>query len=156
METDVWKCIFTASWLLSPCFYCFLSSSSQVKWAWSGLPWHLHFNLLQSRVWTLSQSHPLIPWSLILTDHKWLSTNSQLCPSPGSWVHWQCWRSVRSWWRGWWSLGPFVRRGLTRFGYVKTGRGQRYWWTTCFPATTMATSSSPRLGTEGGSRGNTW
>lgn len=71
-------------------------------------------------------------------------------PSLGSWARWRCWRSVQSWWRGWWSPGPSAQRGPTRCGYVKTGRGPRCWWTTCCPATTMATSSSPRSGKDWG------
>lgn len=57
---------------------------------------------------------------------------------------WQCWPSGQSWWKGWWSLGPFVLRGPTRFGCVKMERGRRCWWMTCYPVTTTATSSFPR------------
>ena len=68
--------------------------------------------------------------------------------SQGFWVRWQCWLSVQSWWRGWWSPGPSAKRGPTKFGYVKTGHGPQCWWTTCCPAMIMATSSSPRSETE--------
>jgi len=94
---------------------------------------HIHFGLILS-LWNLST----LIWRLIF---QFIESNISL----GSWVRWRCWLSVQSWWRGWWSPGPFALRGPTRFGYVRTGRGRRCWWMTCCPAMTMATSSFPRL-----------
>lgn len=121
---------------------------------WSLMSLHLHlFHYLNQIVFVLCFLRILSLTHLSVLIVFWFI---EFYPSPGSWARWRCWRSVQSWWRGWWSPGPSARRGPTRFGYVKTGRGRRCWWMICCPATTMATSSSPRSGKEGGIWGEKW
>ena len=160
LESDVLIHIY--SWLSVCVFLFWLQSTSPITACLFWLSWRpfihppvrhnqLIISLLSPFVSPLQivfcalfQSHPFTHTSVLPRSDVFIFRITDLYPSPGSWARWRCWRSVPSWWRGWWSPGLSARRGPTRSGCVKTARGRRCWWTTCCPATTTDTSYSPR------------
>lgn len=102
-----------------------MTACQSVTISWSFMSFPLHFTSWCPLSLRLVLSHSLSVIHLSILMWHFISQFIEFYLSPGSWVRWQSWQSVRSWWREWWSPGQFAQRGLTRFGYARTGRGQQ-------------------------------